>query len=231
MACHCSALFAPGEEAAGPVSLLPASQRRVRQAPGTRRGKLPASPRPPSATELVLQVAHAPAPAKPRGAGRRCSACGSPRLPPARGGRRTCASVADVRGGGTGPRQAGGGGLYLWKKEKSEAGERSKVCLWPGRICPRRRQESPVKTQSPAHQPPAHQPRGESAHPGDRRGPRTPACCRALGGRRGRGQRRGWGWGRPSSGDAGTTGQPPGSEGFLSRSAARTGVRHGFTAS
>lgn len=131
--------------------------------------------------------------------------------PQSRGGRRTCASVVDPARGWDRPRQAGegGGGLYLWKKEKSEAGERSKVCLWPGRICPRQRQESPVKTQSPAHQPPAHQPRGESAHPGDRRGPRTPACCRALGGRRGRGQRRGWGWGRPSSGDAGRLASPP----------------------
>lgn len=77
-----------------------------------------------------------------------------------------------------GPPQAGrgGGGLYLWKKEKSEAGERSKVCLWPGHICPLRRQESPVKSQSPAHQP-----RGESAHPGDRRGP--PHTCVLQGAR------------------------------------------------
>lgn len=47
-----------------------------------------------------------------------------PRLPPARGGRRTCASVADVRGGGTAPGRPGVGGWPLPMEERKERSRR-----------------------------------------------------------------------------------------------------------
>lgn len=131
VACRCSAVFAPGEEVGRWESSLPASQPRVRHATGARQAVR--RPRPPSATQRVLHVAPAPAPAEPRAARRRVLRVQHARPAPDAGGHRTCASVAEpdaVRA--CDPPQAGGRTFIYAKREKREASERTKV--GPGQV-------------------------------------------------------------------------------------------------